>query len=92
MFYCYVFFMSLHQEIVTLIDDQLQKYEDTFKAQTELHDIDAIELSVSLRFMLYSVVFKINHEDCKWFFFSAEGTVRQIFRYALLLKTDTCIS
>lgn len=51
----------------------------------ELHDLDMIELHAFLGLLMYTAVFKSNHENCEYIF-ATDGTGRDIFRCVMSQK------
>lgn len=68
-------------EIMTRTNSKLSEYRSKYAKQDrpELQNIDIIELKAFIGLLMYTAVFKSNHEDAD-FIFATDGTGREVFR------------
>nr|CAH7768586.1 unnamed protein product [Callosobruchus chinensis] len=64
------------------------QYND--ETRTEMKDVDAIEMKAFLGLLIYSAVFKSNHEDVR-LLFATDGTGRDIFRAVMSRERFTVL-
>lgn len=73
-------------EILTWTNIEISKHREKYKIySSDLRDVDIIELRAFIGLLLYSAVFKSNHEDISSIF--ATDGVEEIFFAVLLVKT-----
>lgn len=74
-------------EILLWTNKKLALFRERFSNQSrpELHDVDMTELSAFLGLLIYTAVFKSNHENVD-FIFAADGTGVEIFRCVMSKK------
>ncbi|XP_025835824.1 piggyBac transposable element-derived protein 4 isoform X1 [Agrilus planipennis] len=79
-------------EILLRTNEKLAEYRSKYMKQDrpELKDIDIIELQAFIGLLMYTAVFKSNHEDAD-LIFATDGTGRDIFRCVMSKNRFLCL-